>query len=136
MTKAEVDAIRNRSKSKDRGPWVTDYEAMALKTVIRRSFRYLPVSVEAQSAAAADETTPDYGSLLKPVVPAPENVDAETGEVLEPDVQEVPATAAEEPAEAQEAEVPKSGRKAAPEAEKPDQKASETPEVYAEDVNF
>lgn len=68
MTKAEVDAIRKRSKASGSGPWVTDYEAMALKTVIRRSFRYLPVSVEAQQAAASDETTPDYGGLLNPVI--------------------------------------------------------------------
>ena len=68
MTRDEVEQIRARSKSPDKGPWATDYEAMALKTVIRRSFRYLPVSVEAQEAAAADETTPDYSSVLSPVI--------------------------------------------------------------------
>lgn len=98
MTKAEVDAIRARSKSKDSGPWVTDYEAMALKTVIRRSARYLPLSTEAQEAVAADETTPDYNGVLSPViaepepqpepqpevVQVPEGVDPETGEIAEP----------------------------------------------------
>lgn len=68
MTKKEVDAIRNRSKASQNGPWVTDYEAMALKTVIRRSFKYLPVSTEAKQAAAADETTPDYSAVLHPVI--------------------------------------------------------------------
>lgn len=85
MTRREVDDVRKRSKASSNGPWVTDYVAMACKTVIRRSFKYLPVSVEAREAAAADETTPDYGAVLNPVVSIPENVDAETGEVIEPE---------------------------------------------------
>lgn len=40
---------------------------MALKTVVRRSFKWLPVSVEAQSAAVSDETTPDYSELFRPL---------------------------------------------------------------------
>ena len=82
MTRREVDDVRKRSKASTTGPWVTDFEAMALKTVIRRSFKYLPVSVEARTAAAADETTPDYSSVLDPVIP-PESVDLETGEIIE-----------------------------------------------------
>ena len=54
MTRADVDAVRKRSKAGNSGPWVTDYESMAKKTVIRRAFPYLPVSVEAQEAAASD----------------------------------------------------------------------------------
>lgn len=68
MTLDEVEAVRKRSKAANNGPWVTDYEAMAKKTVIRRAFPYLPVSVEAQTAAAADETTPDYSGVLDPVI--------------------------------------------------------------------
>ncbi len=55
MTRDEVDKIRSRSKSGNRGPWVTDYIPMALKTVIRRAFKYLPVSVEMQRASSLDE---------------------------------------------------------------------------------
>lgn len=55
MSRAEVDSVRARSKSASNGPWVTDYVAMALKTVIRRMFKYLPVSVEMQRAVALDE---------------------------------------------------------------------------------
>lgn len=68
MTKAEVDAIRKRSRASGNGPWVTDYEAMALKTVIRRAARYLPMATQAQEAVAADETTPDYTGVLAPVM--------------------------------------------------------------------
>ena len=46
MVKSEIDAIRKRSKSGEFGPWVSDYGEMARKTVIRRLFKYLPVSVE------------------------------------------------------------------------------------------
>lgn len=71
MTKAEVEAIRNRSRSKNNGPWKTDYEAMALKTVIRRAAKYLPMSTQAQEAVAADELTPDYSGVLNPVIDTP-----------------------------------------------------------------
>jgi recombination protein RecT len=55
MSRVEVDAIRARSKSGDSGPWVTDYAAMALKTVVRRLFKFLPVSIELARAVSLDE---------------------------------------------------------------------------------
>lgn len=55
MWKYEVDAIRARSRAKDSGPWVTDYEAMAWKTAIRRLCKYLPRTVELAHAVAMDE---------------------------------------------------------------------------------
>lgn len=55
MTKAEVDQIRNRSRASGAGPWVTDYPEMARKTVVRRLFKYLPVSIEMADALAADD---------------------------------------------------------------------------------
>lgn len=55
MSRAEVEAVRARSKAGESGPWKTDYEAMALKTVIRRLFKYLPVSIEVQRMVVADE---------------------------------------------------------------------------------
>lgn len=71
MTRSEIDQIMRRSPSAAAkvSPWKTDYEAMALKTVIRRSFRYLPVSVEARTAVVSDESTPDYTDILRPVLP-------------------------------------------------------------------
>jgi recombination protein RecT len=65
MTRAQIDASRQRSKSKDKGPWVTDFEPMACKTIIRRNFKYLPVSVELQSAVAHDETSGGYVSAVQ-----------------------------------------------------------------------
>lgn len=81
MTASEIEAVKARSKAKNSGPWVTDYEAMARKTVVRRAFPYLPVSVEAQSAATVDETTPAL-SFETPIVEPIEVVNYETGEML------------------------------------------------------
>lgn len=69
MRKGDVDAIRARSKASTSGPWVTDYEQMALKTVIKRTAKYLPLGTTEQSAVQADETTPDYSDGLR--LPAP-----------------------------------------------------------------
>lgn len=55
MARRDVDAIRTRSRAGQSGPWKTDYEEMAKKTVIRRLFKLLPVSVEMARAAALDE---------------------------------------------------------------------------------
>jgi recombination protein RecT len=45
MSRKQVDAIRARSRGKG-GPWSTDYEEMARKTVIRRLAKSLPMSTE------------------------------------------------------------------------------------------
>jgi len=55
MSRAEVEAIRSRSKAGNGGPWKTDYTAMALKSVVRRLFKFLPVSIEMQTAVGLDE---------------------------------------------------------------------------------
>lgn len=55
MSRAEIEAVRARSKSAENGPWVTDFPAMALKTVVRRLFKFLPVSIEIQRAVGLDE---------------------------------------------------------------------------------
>lgn len=54
MTIAEVDAIRMRSKASGSGPWVTDYEEMAKKTVMRRLLKRAPMSIELAAAVAID----------------------------------------------------------------------------------
>jgi recombination protein RecT len=62
MTREEVDAIRARSKAGSNGPWVTDYAAMARKTVIRRASKLWPKSRAMEKALALDNAhdTGDY----------------------------------------------------------------------------
>jgi recombination protein RecT len=55
MSRAEIEGIRAQSKAKDNGPWVTHFDEMSKKTVIRRLFKYLPVSIEIQRAVGLDE---------------------------------------------------------------------------------
>lgn len=61
MPKAEVDAHRAKSRAKDSGPWVNFYDAMALKTVIRKIAKYLPKSNELLSRALQLDEQADLG---------------------------------------------------------------------------
>lgn len=56
MTKTEVEAIRARSKAGRNGPWVTDWNAMAKKTLIKQLSKWLPLSAEFTTAAVLDGT--------------------------------------------------------------------------------
>jgi len=57
MTKAEIDAIRKRSKAANDGPWVTDYHEMARKTVFRRASKWITLSPEVADALDRDADT-------------------------------------------------------------------------------
>lgn len=54
MSKPEIDAIRSRSKASGSGPWVTDYDQMALKTVLKRLLKRAPMSIEFADAVKAE----------------------------------------------------------------------------------
>jgi recombination protein RecT len=65
MTRREIDGIRSRSKAANNGPWVTDYNEMAKKTVFRRASKWITLSPEIQDALDADADTPAFnGSLV------------------------------------------------------------------------
>lgn len=55
MARHEIDAIRKRSRAGSSGPWVTDYDMMALKTVLRRASRFWPQTTDLGVAVAIDE---------------------------------------------------------------------------------
>jgi recombination protein RecT len=50
MSLAEIEAVRKRSRSPNKGPWVTDWNEMAKKTVFRRHSKGLPLSPETREA--------------------------------------------------------------------------------------
>jgi len=54
MTMAEVEAIRKRSRASQSGPWVTDFDEMGKKTVMRRHSKRLTLSPEFLDAIDRD----------------------------------------------------------------------------------
>lgn len=81
LTKAEVERFKRKSRASTSGPWVTDYDAMAVKTAIRRLCNLLPQSVEMAKALAMDaaqETDVQYVPELLDVTPTPEEAVPET----------------------------------------------------------
>lgn len=55
MTRDEVEAVRGRSRAGTNGPWVSDWNEMAKKTVFRRLSKWLPLSPEFRDAVEADD---------------------------------------------------------------------------------
>lgn len=111
MSRADVEKVRAQSKAGGSGPWVSHFDEMAKKSVIRRLFKYLPVSIELQQAVTQDERaesglsqgnadalTGEY-SVVEDEAPA---VDQDTGELYPassaPSAAEKAAIAAEEAA--------------------------------------
>lgn len=107
MSRHEVDQIKLATQSKGNyGPWKDHYTEMGRKTVIRRLAKYLPLSIEFQSATALDEMANrgedqrlDENTIDGDFVFASDGaadgaqVDPDTGEVQPPAGQEAPAIA-------------------------------------------
>jgi recombination protein RecT len=65
MPKSEIDSHRKRSKASSYGPWVTDYDEMAKKTVFRSVFKWLPISIEQIQATTTDGGVSRYNADAK-----------------------------------------------------------------------
>lgn len=92
MTKQEIEVHGKKfSKTYNNGPWKTDFEAMAHKTVVKKLLKWLPVSVEFLENVAKDEKTfvADNNNMneVKEAETVDDNqidvIDAETGEIVE-----------------------------------------------------
>ena len=103
MSTDEVNHIRDKAAEKNRakkdnqgrpiiaGPWADNYVEMGRKTVLRRLFKYLPISIESLAFANAidgnavaapaplEEVAFDMGQDTTPAA-----VDQETGEIMDP----------------------------------------------------
>lgn len=55
LTKAMVDKFRARSRASDSGPWVTDYDAMAMKTAVKQAMRTAPLTTDLADAVETDD---------------------------------------------------------------------------------
>lgn len=80
ISEGEMQRFKKSLNPSDYSPWNTDYESMGKKTVIRRLFKYTPVSIEIQSAVGLDEA-------------------AERGEQHNADIIEAEVTTVEAPSE-------------------------------------
>lgn len=59
MSVVQIESVRARSKSKDKGPWSTDWAEMARKTVIRRASKYWPSSTDKDGVAFEEVVSRD-----------------------------------------------------------------------------
>jgi recombination protein RecT len=67
MTWDAIMKIKARSRASSSGPWVTDTEEMAKKTVVRRAAKYLPVSSERYKRALEHEEDDFIDGEVTPV---------------------------------------------------------------------
>lgn len=106
MSLEAVEAIRQRSKAKDSGPWCTDYEEMGKKTVTRRLCKWLPLSTEAQTQIRQDELE-EFGADVTAIeVNAPHALDVVTPALEAPPRPEVLSAAVKQAAGKKRAEKP------------------------------
>ena len=63
MSIEEIEKVRKRSKAANNGPWVTDYDEMAKKTVFRRHSKWLPFSSEIREVIEHDDQLIDVSAV-------------------------------------------------------------------------
>lgn len=102
MSRDDVETFaRKKSKAYNNGPWKTDFDEMAKKTVLKKVLKYAPLKTEFARAVASDESVKTmkmdepadmldapneiYTIENEPDKPeeVPQGVDPETGEVKE-----------------------------------------------------
>jgi recombination protein RecT len=119
MSFREIERIRMRSKAAEYGPWSTDYEEMAKKTVLRRASKMSPASIEDRMAKAiAMDELADAGlpqGLPEPEAPAPAPQPEDKPRELQPERETVDDLAAKAKAR-REANAPKPAAAPAPAA--------------------
>lgn len=99
MTVAECEAIKNRSRAGNSGPWVTDFNEMGKKTVIRRHSKRWDLTPELAAALAIDDDKIDEDARFAKAKPIKATCkaaeDAPTMAQDEPQAQEATDTPAE-----------------------------------------
>lgn len=83
MSRSEIEHIRSKSKAAQDGPWVTDYDRMAMKSAVRREMNLMPQKGDYIKASDLDdaiersESVPvaleHFEELMGEIDPQPEN---------------------------------------------------------------
>jgi recombination protein RecT len=87
--RAEIEEHRDKfatAKKKDGtifGPWVDHFDGMALKTVVRELFKYMPRSTQIDSAIIADETLRIDANPTADLAQVAEHVDVLDGDLVD-----------------------------------------------------
>ena len=93
MSKEDVETFaKKKSKTYRNGPWQTDFDAMAKKTLVKRLLKFAPVKSDFARAVTADETI--KSAISENMADLPDEtvtIDAETTELTEnADYEEIP----------------------------------------------
>jgi recombination protein RecT len=100
MYRSEVERIRARSKAGQSGPWMTDYEEMAKKTVVKRLCKVLPLSADVRDFVERDnriERGEVIDTTLAEEAPAPAKKKGKLDQVLDERREKVDVPANDEP---------------------------------------
>jgi len=108
----QVHAIRQRSRSGNAGPWQSDFDEMAKKTVVRRHSKRLPMSTDLDDVIRSDDDL--FMPPEQPEAPTPPAAPAEAPKkrpsrlqkVLDPDGHEVTDVVPNKPQAEPQAEAP------------------------------
>lgn len=104
MSMDQITKVRNVSRSKDRGPWVSFFDEMAKKTILRRALKRVPLSAEMDQVLSRDDAFYNL-SVERHAAPAGLLAAPETRKALFSDKsprRQKPAAAVEPPEAAQE----------------------------------
>ena len=104
MTVDEIEEHRQRFSKAKSGPWDTDWDEMACKTVLKRTGKRAPVSTEVQNAIALDDKA-ELGMPQEIDITPPQPSEEETPPVrerkIEPATEDRAASAAAKPSKAE-----------------------------------
>jgi recombination protein RecT len=98
LPKADIDKIMRSTQSRgEYGPWKDHFEQMGRKTMVRRLFNYLPVSIEMAQAQALDATGETQAQQLDNVLTDVEYSVVADGDDMDVPVSDEPKAAEPEP---------------------------------------
>jgi recombination protein RecT len=119
MTLEDVNRIRARSKAANKGPWVTDFDEMAKKTVFRRGSKWVKLSPEVQDALDREDDFTEK-PLIAEVTTNLAQLPEESGpEPAEPAAIDIPVSHKIETAAVEHSETSKSATEPSEQAEIP-----------------